>query len=173
MYKQLIWVDHAVTPPNTYTVTQNQDGTMTLTPTGTVVQQGTNLSAFNFNNLEAGVNDAHIAAAILAYGMLQQQRHAQEHEALIDSEVLGETVTKTLTNNQKYPFNSTMDSPTTVALPTTRKNLYYTVEAEVTAATGSVGEIRITDKALNGFKVCFDGSATSVTLRLRIKGGMT
>ena len=37
---------------------------------------------------------------------------------------------------------------------------------------GLLGEIHITDKALNGFKVSFDGSAKSVTLELKIKGGM-
>ena len=42
----------------------------------------------------------------------------------------------------------------------------------VCGRTGDVGNIRITDKLLNGFKVEFDGSATSVTVILRIKGGL-
>ena len=71
-----------------------------------------------------------------------------------------------------WPFNSTVDNPTTVSLATTRKNLYYTVEATVESHTGEVGEIHITDKALNGFKVSYDGPATSVNIILRIKGGM-
>ena len=173
MYDILTWLDHAITPDKTYTLTDNGDGTVTLIPYGTVIQQGTNLSAGNFNRMEFGILDAGLAAAILGFGNLQQQRQNDEHFALMDSEVLGETKTVTLTNSAKFPFNSTMDNPTTVSLSTTRKNLYYTVEAEVTAHTGEVGSIHITDKALNGFKVSFDGSATSVTLTLRIKGGMT
>jgi hypothetical protein len=35
-----------------------------------------------------------------------------------------------------------------------------------------VGDITVFDKQLNGFKIAFDGSATNVTLKLRIKGGM-
>jgi hypothetical protein len=36
-----------------------------------------------------------------------------------------------------------------------------------------VGSIEISAKALNGFKVAFTGSAKSVTLQIRVKGGMT
>ena len=58
-------------------------------------------------------------------------------------------------------------------LTTNRRNLYYSIEVEVTSVEGGlVGDIHITDKQLNGFKVSFHGSAKSVTLTLRIKGGM-
>ena len=42
-----------------------------------------------------------------------------------------------------------------------------------TGATGEVGSIEISAKALNGFKIAFTGSAKSVTLQIRVKGGMT
>ena len=42
-YQILVWKDHAVAPANTYTVTENDDGTITLTPAGKVIQQGTNM----------------------------------------------------------------------------------------------------------------------------------
>lgn len=61
-YKILVWKDHAVTPGNTYTVKENDDGTITLTPAGKVVQQGTNMSAVNFNNMETGIFAANLAA---------------------------------------------------------------------------------------------------------------
>jgi hypothetical protein len=77
----------------------------------------------------------------------------------------------TLKNTASYPFNSTVDSPVTVALSKVRKNLFYTVEAVVDSADGMVGDIHITDKALNGFKVAYDGSGKSVTITLKIKGG--
>lgn len=173
MFDILTWLDHAITPDKTYTLVDNGDGTVTLTPYGTVIQQGTNLSAANFNRMEEGILDAGLAASILGFGKLQHDRQTDEHTALMDSEVLGETKTVTLTNSASYPFNSTVDNPVSVALSTTRKNLYYSVEASVASHTGEVGDIHITDKALNGFKVSFDGSGKSVTLTLRIKGGMT
>ena len=52
MYNILIWKDHAINPNNTYAVQENPDGTITLTPAGEVLQQGTNMSATNFNNIE-------------------------------------------------------------------------------------------------------------------------
>lgn len=52
MYSNLQWLDHAVTPDRTFTMKANADGTVTLTPAGTVIQQGTNMSAANFNNIE-------------------------------------------------------------------------------------------------------------------------
>ena len=178
MYNQTDWKDHVTQYPNRRKITDNGDGTQTVEKAqGTIIQQGTAQSATNFNNAEGGIQDATLAAQITAWGNLQQQRmndaHMEEIDASFDAEVTGETKTVTLTNSAAYPFNSSSDNPTTVALTTTRKNLYYTVEATVTAHTGEVGNISITDKALNGFKVSFDGSGTSVTLTLRIKGGMT
>ena len=42
---------------------------------------------------------------------------------------------------------------------------------ELLFEVGNVGEVEISDKQLNGFKVAFTGSAKSVTLKLFIKGG--
>ncbi len=174
MHNQTEWKDHVTQYPNRRIITDNGDGTSNVVKDqGEVIQQGTAQSATNFNNMEEGIQDATLAGQFVAWGNLQQQRQNDAHQAKTDSEVLGESHTVTLTNTAKLPFNSTMDNPTTVALTKTRKNLYYTVEAEVTAHTGEIGEIHITDKALNGFKVSYDGSGTSVTMTLRIKGGMT
>lgn len=65
MYKILTWKDHCVEPGNTYNAVQNADGSVTLTPVGTVLQQGTNQSAANFNNMELGILDAHLANNLL------------------------------------------------------------------------------------------------------------
>ncbi len=174
MYKQTEWKDHVTQYPNRRRITNNGDGTQDVEKAqGEIIQQGTAQSATNFNNEENGIQDAHIAAHIMGFGNLHQQRQNEKHQAQTDAEILGETKTVTLTNTAPYPFNSTEDNPVTVALATTRKNLYYTVEATVTDHSGQVGEIHITAKALNGFKVSFDGSGKSVTLTLRVKGGMT
>lgn len=65
MYKVLIWKDHCVEPGNTYNVLSHGDGTVTIVPAGKVLQQGTNQSASNFNNMEFGITDAHLANKLL------------------------------------------------------------------------------------------------------------
>ena len=254
MYLSTFWKDQANVPSNTYRVTDNGDGTVTAERAGREIQKGTNMSAANFNNMELGIADSSVAAAIYTFYELQYQRLEEEDPdvmdcllagrlvtfgnyqqqmmtddaldalrteldrrassiedtvennaeaanlsetdnrvagaltafgskqrqmmneaefALIASEALGESHEVTLTNNQKFPFNSTVDSPVSVALTKRRTNLFYSVEPEVTAHTGPVGDIAITGKALNGFKVSFNGSGSSVTMILRVKGGMS
>lgn len=117
--------------------------------------------------------DLAMAGKIYDLGNRYNQYHATEHEALMDAEALGEAQEVTLTNTLKLPFNSTVRSPRTVALRQARKNLFYSVETEILEHTGPVGEITVSEKALNGFKISFSGSGTSVKLAVRIKGGMT
>lgn len=38
---------------------------------------------------------------------------------------------------------------------------------------GRLGNIRVTDRARNGFKLVHDGSATTVKVQIRVTGGMT
>lgn len=123
-----------------------------------VIQEGTPQSAGNFNNMEGGISDAHLAAALLIIqsGLMADQGATEEK-------------TVTLSNSQSYPFNN---STQTIALNTVRNFTDYTVEAEITAHDGNVGDVRIFDRMLNGFKVAYDGSAKSATIKLRIKGGM-
>lgn len=174
MYTQTEWQDHVTEFSDRYREVTNSDGTVTHTPVeGEVLQQGTPQNQTNFNNIEHGVQDAHISAAFIGWANLQQQRKNDTHITAIESETAGELQTITLKNTAATPFNSSADSPTTVALKTVRKNLFYSIEAEVMAHTGIVGEIVTSDKALNGFKIAYTGSGSSVTLAVRVKGGMT
>lgn len=163
MYKVLIWVDHAVTPGNTYKVKENSDGSITLTPTGEVIQQGTNMSAVNFNNLETGV----LAANLTALEAIRNIKLLHDKTAALDGFVL----TATLTNTQKYPFNN---SKKTIALSgaNVRYNKDYTVTVEVESYTGDcVGDIVVSDKMLNGFKIAHTGSAKTVNVKIYVQGG--
>jgi hypothetical protein len=176
MYKNLPWLDHAVTPERTYKMVQNNDGTVTLTPAGTVVQQGTNMSAANFNNIEMGMTDHDLAIQILAMLLRSIGDRTTDSEddiekltANILAEVTPEEATVTLTNSLRYPLNGSAKS---VSLTKNRATKNYTVEAEVTSTDGNVGEIEVTDKALNGFKIAFTGSAKNVTLKIKIRGGI-
>lgn len=88
----------------------------------------------------------------------------------LEAHTLVEVGTITLTNTQKFPFNNSQQS---VALVRTQANGDYVVTAEVTAASGNVGEIEITDKLINGFKIAYTGSSPSVTIRYVVIGGFT
>lgn len=123
-----------------------------------VIQDGTPQSAGNFNNMEHGISDAHLAAALLII-----------QSGLAADQVATEEKAVTLSNSQSYPFNN---STQTIALSRVRNFTDYTVEAEITDHDGNVGDVRIFDRMLNGFKVAYDGSAKSATIKLRIKGGM-
>ena len=123
-----------------------------------VIQEGTPQSAGNFNNMEGGISDAHLAAALLII-----------QSGLTADQVATEEKTVTLSNIQSYPFNN---STQTIALNTVRNFTDYTVEAEITAHDGNVGDVKIFDRMLNGFKIAYDGSAKTATVKLRIKGGM-
>ena len=141
MYRNTQWIDEV----------KDQD-------TEEVIQEGTPQSAGNFNNMEHGISDAHLAAALLVI-----------QSSLTADQVATEEKAVTLSNSQSYPFNN---STQTIALSRVRNFTDYTVEAEITDHDGNVGDVRIFDRMLNGFKVAYDGSAKSATIKLRIKGGM-
>jgi hypothetical protein len=75
--------------------------------------------------------------------------------------------TITLINTKQYPFN---DSAQTVALAAPRDNQGYFVYTEVLSSTGEAGDIIITGKALNGFKIAFTGSAASAVIKYYVSG---
>ena len=126
--------------------------------TGELIQEGTNLSAGNFNNMESGIFDDHTAAAMLLIATGQILAEQAVEEIVVE-----------LTNTASYPFNN---SQQTVSISTTKTNTNYTVDTEILEHDGEVGHIHITDKLLNGFKVRYDGSATRAKIKLIIKGGM-
>lgn len=120
------------------------------------------MSAVNFNNMEAGIFAANVTAAeaMQLIRLLKDKAEALE----------GVVLEATLTNSKKYPFN---DSVKTIALgnANVRNNKDYTVIVEAQAADGFVGDIVISDKMLNGFKIAFTGSASSVSVKCYVQGG--
>jgi len=121
---------------------------------GTVQQQGTPQNAANFNKLEQGVFDAHAAIALLL-NLARQNAWEIEH---------GEV---TLTNSYAYPFNN---SKQTVALSHISED--YIVIPEVDTFDGNVGDVVVTDKLVNGFKIEFTGSAASAKIKYTVIGGI-
>ena len=141
MYKNTKWLDEIVDAD-----------------TGEKLQDGTDQSALNFNNAEAGISDATAAAQL----MLIMTGQTLDELAVEERRL-------TLTNTRKYPFNN---SQQTLSLNKMRNALTYSVEVEIESSAGEVGDIAISAKQLNGFKIKYDGSATTASLILRIKGGM-
>jgi len=152
MYKPTEWEDRVL----------DQD-------TGDVLVDGTPVNEVNLNNIETGTHDSHTALAVFIQYFMQFDRWVRQKVADFAAEFLNEIQEVTLTNTLTFPFN---DSTQTVSLGTARKTLNYDVSWELISANGNVGDITVFDKQLNGFKIAFDGSATNVTLKLRIKGGM-
>lgn len=177
MYKPTDWKDEVVQYPYRYRETQNSDGSIEHAPDhGDTLQEGTPQSATNFNNMENGIHDAHIAEAIfIQYQMHHQEQKEEEIDRRLDEhdqEFSAETGTVTLTNTNTvfFAFNN---SGTTVALKTVRKTLNYDLDIEVTEFSGGqIGNVIVYDKQLNGFKMKFEGSAKTVKVKYKVRGGM-
>ena len=173
MYKITDWQDHVTEYENRYTESQNDDGTVTHVPVeGEIIQQGTPMSAANFNNMEQGIHAANVAA-IMAMNTARLALEAADSNTVIKTVILS--------NGLRYPFNNSKE---TVALESNeeRHNTKYIVLAEVVAAcmdegptinnAGLAGNIIVSDKMTNGFKMEYTGSASEVEFRLYIVGGM-
>ena len=170
MYNRTFWVDETDQYENRYTETANSDGTITHTKvTGEVYVEGTPQSAANFNNMEDGIEDAHIAHALLLQAFREKGWEDDARLDALEKATVQETGTVTLTNTQAFPFNNSQKS---VALANVRDNLYYVVEViSVTPTGGPAGEIEVSERQINGFKMAFTGSATSVTVVYAVIGG--
>ena len=162
-YNRKIWQDHVTQYNDRYTETVNQDGSITHTPVeGTIIQQGTPQNAANFNNSEEGIFAANLMA-------IEAARMAQVNSRGLDA-VKGEVIPVALTNSSAYPFNNSIK---TVSLTQKKTTTDYYVDIELVNVTGGgVGEFRVTDKLLNGFKLAFTGAATAVNVICRVKGGV-
>lgn len=170
MYNRRIWQDSVRDPERTYKMTNNADGTVKMEPAGKVLQEGTNQSSENFNNMEDGIHDVSMAFGIIFQHLLQSEPDHEERIGVLENDCTVEAGTVTLTNTSKYPFNN---SAKTVALTKTRKSTNYLVECTVESYSGGLpGDIMVSGKATNGFKVEFNGSATSVTIKYIVKGGI-
>ena len=157
-----IWVDHVTQYTNRYREVNNADGTITHEAVeGEVIREGTPQNAENFNDLEQRV----LASGEVAGIALLKAKMAESRIKGLQGEIV-ETV---LTNTKEYPFNN---SKKTVALKTPRGNLDYTVNVEADAdGAGGIGEIKITDKQVNGFKIEYTGTAKSVSVKCTVQGG--
>ena len=157
-----IWKDHVTQYSNRYKEVNNADGTVSHEAyEGEVLQEGTPQNAKNFNDMEQRI----FSAGEVASTALLMANFAQKKVNTLE----GEIVETTLTNTKEYPFNN---SKRTLAFATPKGTLNYTVIVEAqTESTGGIGEIKITDKQLNGFKIEYTGTAKSVDVKCYVQGG--
>lgn len=162
MYEWKRWQDHVTEHENRYREIDNGDGTITHEAVeGEILQQGTPQSATNYNHMEDGISNAGELAALLAIEAIHMRQQVADET--------GEAIILTLTNSEQYPFNNSVK---TVALKNARNHLNYTVSAEVMEyGGGCVGNIEVTEKLANGFKIAHTGSAKEVKLKVFVKGG--
>ena len=129
-------------------------------------EQGDGYNASVIQGLKDYADDAVYVSDIdtqAAFGLLLNafRQHLWE-------DIVCEEGTVTLSNTLEFPFN---DSQDTVALATRQRDTSYVVIADVTSATGNPGEVVISDKQVNGFKIGYSGGAASVTVKYYVIGG--
>lgn len=124
---------------------------------GEVYTEGTPQDAAHFNHMEEGIYEAHEE-------LVNQDGRVIDLEA----QTLPEVQTVTRTNSEQYPFNN---SAVSVSLVNVRDNINYVVEIISVVSDGCYGEIEITDRQTNGFKIGYTGSAASATIKFAVTGG--
>lgn len=143
MYNRTFWLDHVVDQH------------------GQIIQQGTLMDQTHFNKIEEGISDVSTAHDILAFRMIQDgmNNESELHTLTLSMDAL------------PWPFNNKAN---TIALNMLRENTNYSVEVNVLEYSGGrLGNIRVMDRAKNGFKILHDGSATTVKVAIRVSGGIT
>jgi len=126
-----------------------------------VIQYGTLMDQEHFNNMEVGISDAEVALALVQFKQTQDSYQNEDEVHIVNLAM----------DNLPWPFNN---KATTVGLKNLRENVNYGVEVGVISYSGGrLGNITVTDRALNGFKLVHDGSATNVRVSVRVSGGMT
>lgn len=157
-YTKTTWVDEVDEYEDRFRESPNADGTISHTKErGEVYVQGTPQDAVHFNNMEDGIYGAHEE-------LVSQDTRITNLESYANPE----TGSVTLTNTDEFPFNN---SAVSVPLTNERDNLNYIVEVIKVEPTGNPGEIEVSDRQVNGFKMAFTGSASSVKVTYAVIGG--
>ena len=156
------WKDQVCEFPNRFKHNVDGDKVTLEKDPGTIKQQGTPQNATNFNRMDLAALEAMLMSAEAMRMLLRQNEELKG--------ITGEVIEATLTNSQVYPHNN---STKTLQIVTPRNTKDYTITVEVVNVTGgAAGEFEISDKLLNGFKIKYTGSASSVAVRFYVRGGI-
>lgn len=80
------------------------------------------------------------------------------------------TGTVNLSNSLAFPFN---DSKATVPVSPSMPDTTYAIIARIDSSAGNAGEIEVSDKLINGFKLAYTGSAKSAVVEYIAIGGFS
>ncbi len=87
-YPQTDWKDHVLQYPLRVRLVDNGDGTHNIVPEpGEIIQQGTPMSATNFNNMEQGIGNANSMADLLFSYLMLKLGHSDKTLEGLDSEL--------------------------------------------------------------------------------------
>ena len=100
--------------------------------------------------------------------LLNYARQTAWRTDVLETATVQEVGTVSLTNSLRFPFNNSQKS---VALANRRDNTSYVVVITAVTGTGNIGEIEVTDRLVNGFKIRHTGSANAVTVTYAVIGG--
>lgn len=145
MYKPTIWQDHV-------------EG----------VQEGTNMNAANFNNIEAGVMEASALAALnaaVSRYSFDMAKNAEVIKLAADATGARKLVKVYFPGNKKRNHANYKVVPVVI-------NSIGDPETHVGWADGITGDIIIETKATDYFEFYYTGSATYVAVDFYISGGM-
>ena len=116
--------------------------------------------------------DARTAMAIFLQAWRIMKEEVDTHLTEHDEEFSAETGVVVLhnTNTAHMLFN---DSGQTIALEKVRNTMNYDLDTDVIDVSGGqLADVIVYDKQLNGFKMRFEGSASSVSVKYKVRGGM-
>ena len=133
MYKNTKWLDKVVDAE-----------------TGELIQQGTDQSAANFNNMENGIHDAHVAATLLQNALRLIESSIQRVE------VIEGRLEASATGTAAYPDGFTKDNCVVVSAMDSSDGTAYAVKAEPSiSATLMSSGVYVANKAAyaNSYKV--------------------
>lgn len=115
-YPQTDWKDHVVQYPKRVKITDAGDGYSNIEPApGEVVQQGTPMSATNFNNMEDGIGGANILVDLLFTQLLLKLGHS---DMTVDSlaDALAAEIAKIVDGTTVAKKASTLETARTIAI---------------------------------------------------------
>lgn len=150
-------------------VTVGNASTVTVSnPNAALVNQGT-----LDDTVDALRTDYSTTSALLMNAIRQEKWTREASDATFTKDIAGlklmEKGTVTLTNSDFNPFNNSLKS---VSLKTARASKDYVVTIlSAKSTTGNIGEVVVSDRLVNGFKLAFTGSAASVTVEYMVTGG--
>ena len=133
MYKNTKWIDKVVDAE-----------------TGELIQEGTDQSAANFNNMENGIHDAHVAAALLHNAVRFIEASIRRVEVIEGN--LGSSATSTAA----YPDGFTKDNCVVVSIMESSDGTAFATKADASvSATLMSGGVYVANKAAysNNYKI--------------------